>query len=82
MCVLSKVILSTTELDDTDLLAAALPQHFCTDFHSGQKWAANSDVLAFTDEKHFVETDLRTLFNIEFLQLQDFTLARTVLFAA
>ena len=51
------VVLTAPELDDRDLVLAALRDHLALDLTARHEWSADLDLRALAHEQHLVELD-------------------------
>src|SRR5690606_29872409 len=75
------VVLAATELDDGDLVVAALTDHFSSDLGAFDDRSADLDVVAVADQQHAVKIDGFAGGDFQLLDLQEFTFGDLVLFA-
>ena len=82
MRTLPQIVLAALEFDDIDLFGSALAQHLATDQAARKQWITHLDIAALADQKNLVEFDRGTFGSLDFLEAQDITFCRAVLFAA
>ena len=82
MRALAQIVLAPLELDDVDFLRLTLAQDLAADATARQQRIADLDVSALADQEDLVERDRGALVGLDFLEAQDVTFCRAVLFAA
>src|SRR3954467_13053596 len=76
------VVLAATHLVNAHLIAAPMSEDASGHGRPSDKWRAQRDIIAASDEEHLVEYDLRTDLRRYLLYFQLLPGADTVLFAA
>ena len=79
MIALTQVVLTTTEFDDSDFVALAMALNRGDDLATAQKWRADFDLVAFADEQHLVELDVRAGIGGQLLDAQNRAFAHAIL---
>ncbi len=75
------VVLTTTELDDTNLIVTTLRNHFCHDSSASNNWSTDIDVVAIANQQNAVESDGFASSDFQFFNFQVFTWGDFVLLA-
>ena len=82
MAHLFTMMLTTAELDDFDLIAAAVSHNFSQNFTAGNVRCANFHFFALGNHQNLIEFYGNTGFSFQLLQAYDLTFSYTVLLAA
>ncbi|ELY20850.1 hypothetical protein HALTITAN_2352 [Vreelandella titanicae BH1] len=73
------VVLTTTELDDGDFIAAPVGNHFGRDFSTTDHRRTDVEVIAISDHQHFVKLNRFAGSDFDFLELEGLTFLNAVL---
>jgi hypothetical protein len=76
---LTTVVLTTTELNDTNLIVTTVIQHFGCDLGTGNDWRTDLDVVAINDHQNVVKRDDLAWLNSQKFNLQALAFYYTVL---
>src|SRR5579859_7264701 len=82
MSLLLLVVLAAAELDDADLVGAAMLAHGGRDGGAGNGRGADGDGFTGTDQQHLVEIHAGAFFGVQEFHAQDIALLYAVLLAA
>ena len=81
MRTLTKIILTSLKLDDWNLLTLALTKNLATNRTIRKNRISYFNISAFADKQNIIKTYCCALFRLDFLETQDVTFYRAVLFA-
>ena len=82
MRTLTQIILASLELNDWNLLTLALANNLATNRAARKNWISYFNISAFTDQQNITKAYCCALFGLDFLEAQDVTFYRAVLFTA